>query len=110
MDANGIWANMLLLLFNGHNIKYHITHYTFYLDLSKTCNIEGRETLPSPTPFRSSLKCTTNMDKLNKIALSDETLHYRYKGDRNIPVGILGMVDDTLGVSNWVVMQLKRMQ
>ena len=48
----------------------------------------------------SSLKCTTNMDKLNKIALSDESLQYNYKGDSDIPVGMLGMVDDTLGVSN----------
>ena len=46
-----------------------------------------------------SLKCTTTMDKLNKIALSDESLQYRYKGDPNIPIGVLGMVDDTLGVS-----------
>ena len=48
----------------------------------------------------SSLKCTTNMDKLNKMALLDETLCYKYKGDSAISVGILGMVDDTLGVSN----------
>ena len=46
-----------------------------------------------------SLKCTTTMDKLNKIALSDTTLQYRYKGDTNIPIGVLGMIDDTLAVS-----------
>jgi hypothetical protein len=46
-----------------------------------------------------SLKCTTNMDKLNKITMSDTQLQYKYKGDSNIPIGVLGMVDDTLGVS-----------
>ena len=46
-----------------------------------------------------SLKCTSTMDKLNQIAMSDKTLQYYYKGDQNIPIGVLGMVDDTLGVS-----------
>ena len=36
-----------------------------------------------------TLKCTTTMDKLNKIALQDESLHYKYKGDPNIPIGVL---------------------
>ena len=47
-----------------------------------------------------SLKCTTNMDKLNKLTLTVKQLQYKYKGDPNIPIGVLGMVDDTLGVSN----------
>ena len=46
-----------------------------------------------------SLKCASNMDKLNKIALADENLQYKYKGDPNIPIGVLGFVDDTLGIS-----------
>ena len=46
-----------------------------------------------------SLKCTTVMDQLNKTAISDKSLLYNYKGDTNIPVGILGMVDDTLAVA-----------
>ena len=46
-----------------------------------------------------SLKCTSSMDTMNKIALSEEDLQYKYKGDPNIPVGILGMVDDTLSIS-----------
>ena len=46
-----------------------------------------------------SLKCTNNMDKLNKMSLADESLQYKYKGDPNIPIGVLGFVDDTLGVS-----------
>ena len=46
-----------------------------------------------------SLKCTSSMDRLNKIAIKDKTLQYNYKEDPNIPVGVLGMVDDTLGVS-----------
>ena len=39
------------------------------------------------------------MDRLNKTALLDKTLQYCYKGDSNIPIGVLGFVDDTLGVS-----------
>ena len=46
-----------------------------------------------------SLKCTSTMDKLNQVAMSDKTLQYHYKGDQNIPIGVLGMVDNTLGVS-----------
>ena len=46
-----------------------------------------------------SLKCTISMDRLNKIALADNSLLYKYKGDPNIAIGVLGMVDDTLGVS-----------
>ena len=46
-----------------------------------------------------SLKCTTSIDILNKIAISDDTLQYGYKEDSNIPIGVLGMVDNTLAVS-----------
>ena len=44
-----------------------------------------------------SLKCTTSMDRLNKVALSDKSLQYKW--DPNFPIGVLGFVDDTLGVS-----------
>ena len=47
----------------------------------------------------SSLKCTTMMDTLNRIVMSNEDLQYFYKGDKNIPIGVRGMVDDTLGIS-----------
>jgi hypothetical protein len=47
-----------------------------------------------------SIKCTTLMDKLNKNAMSDKSLQYYYKQDPNIPIGILGMVDDTLAVAD----------
>ena len=47
----------------------------------------------------SSLMCTSSLDRLNKIILSEEELQYHYKGDKNVPIGIRGMVDDTLGVS-----------
>ena len=46
-----------------------------------------------------SLKCTALMDKLNKTATADKSLQYNYKGDPDIPIGILGMVDDTLAIS-----------
>ena len=47
----------------------------------------------------SSLMCTSSLDRLNKIIMSQEELQYHYKGDKNVPIGIRGMVDDTLGVS-----------
>ena len=47
----------------------------------------------------SNLKCTTMMDKLNQIVMSNEHLQYYYKEDKSIPIGIRGMVDDTIGVS-----------
>ena len=46
-----------------------------------------------------SLKCTILMDQLNKTAVSDQSLQYYYRGDINIPIGILGMVNDTLAVA-----------
>ena len=45
------------------------------------------------------LKCTSQMDTLNKIMNTKGTLLYKYRGDPSITVGVLGMVDDTLGVS-----------
>ena len=45
------------------------------------------------------LKCTSQLDILNKYMKSKESLLYKYRGDPSITVGVLGMVDDTLGVS-----------
>ena len=45
------------------------------------------------------LKCTSQMDKMNKIMNTKETLLYKYKGDPQISIGVLGMIDDTLGIS-----------
>ena len=46
-----------------------------------------------------SLKCTTKMDTLNKNMKEYKNLHYNYKEDKNIAIGELGMVDDTLALS-----------
>ena len=46
-----------------------------------------------------SIKCTTTMDTMNQTAMADKTLQYYYKGDPQIPIGVLGMVGDTLGVT-----------
>ena len=46
-----------------------------------------------------SLQCTTQMDELNKIMKQDKTLQYKYKNDPNINIGVLGVVDDTLAIS-----------
>ena len=40
------------------------------------------------------------MDTLNQKVISDKSLQYLYKGDKNIPISVRGMVDDTLGISN----------
>ena len=42
------------------------------------------------------LKCTTQMNTLNKIMKSKEELTYKYRGNPTIPTGVLGMVNDTL--------------
>ena len=49
----------------------------------------------------SSLKCTLSMDRLNKTVMSDSDQQYYYKGGRNIPNGVRGMVDDTLEISKF---------
>ena len=46
-----------------------------------------------------SLKCTVSMDKVNKVMLADADLSYKYRGDSNIKLGVLGMIDDTLAIS-----------
>ena len=47
-----------------------------------------------------TLKCTTTLDNMNKIAMADKSLQYNYKGDSSIPIGVLGMVDDTLAIAD----------
>ena len=47
----------------------------------------------------AGLKCTAMMDTLNKTVMAEKSLQYYYKEDKNIPIGVRGMVDDTLGVS-----------
>ena len=48
----------------------------------------------------ASLKSTTLMDTLNKIILPQEHLTYKYKGDPEIEIGVLGMVDENLAIAN----------
>jgi hypothetical protein len=55
-----------------------------------------------------SLKCTTTMDKLNNIMLGHEDLKYRYRGDKNIEIGVLGMVDDTISISECGTSSIKK--
>ena len=45
------------------------------------------------------IKCTTLMDKLSKIMKNTDTLMYKYRGDPNIGIGVLGMIDDNVGIS-----------
>ena len=46
-----------------------------------------------------SLKYTTSMDTLNKTILQQDHLTYKYRGDKNIEIGVMGMVDDNLSIS-----------
>ena len=46
-----------------------------------------------------SLKYATTMDQLKKILIQQEHLKYRYKGDSNIEIVVLGMIDNTLSIS-----------
>ena len=46
-----------------------------------------------------SLKCTASMDKVNKVMLADDDLTYQYRGDTDIKLGVLGIIDDTLAIS-----------
>jgi hypothetical protein len=39
------------------------------------------------------------MDQINKNLMQDSSLTYHYKGDPNIQIGVLGMIDDTLSIS-----------
>ena len=32
--------------------------------------------------------------------MTDKSLQYQYKGDQTIPIGVLGMVDDTLAIGD----------
>ena len=55
-----------------------------------------------------SLKCTTTMDQLNKSILQQKELVYNYRGDNNIPIGVLGMVDDTLSISKCGISSIQK--
>ena len=45
------------------------------------------------------LKCTATMDKLNKLMQKKDSLMYKYREDPDIGIGVLGMIDDNLGIS-----------
>ena len=46
-----------------------------------------------------SLKCTNSMDTLNKTMLKQDHLTYKYRSDPGIKIGVMGMVDDNLSIS-----------
>ena len=48
------------------------------------------------------------MDTLNKYMKSNKNLTYKYRGYPNIGRGVLGMVDDTLGVSECGVRSVEK--
>ena len=64
--------------------------------LTRRINVEDVEIQGS---VWSSLKCTSMMDQPNKIVMSKAELQYHCEGDKNVPIGVRGWVDDTLGIS-----------
>ena len=90
----GLRNNMLSLMFlENRNVQYAIKVNN---KLTRRVNAQDVELQGS---VWSSLKCTSMMDTLNKIVMTDEDLQYHYKGDKDVPIGVRGMVDDTLGIS-----------
>ena len=57
-----------------------------------------KDTLMQGTVW-SSLKCTAVMDKLNKHIMTQQALQYLYKNDPDIAIGVNGMIDDILSIS-----------
>ena len=55
-----------------------------------------------------SIKCTTTLDKINQFMLDNDELKYRYKGDTNIDIGVLGMVDDTIAISKCGIRSIQK--
>ena len=54
------------------------------------------------------LKCKTQMDTLSKHMLSKDELTYKFRGDPTIPIGVLGMVDDTLAIAECGVKSVEK--
>ena len=91
----GLTNNMLNLLYIENktaNIAVKVNN-----TLSDRKNVQNVEIQGS---VWAGLKCTTMMDTLNKTVMSNRSLQYFYKGDQNIPIGVRGTVDDTLGFLN----------
>ena len=55
--------------------------------------------VPLVTKVSKTRKCTTTMDKLNKAMTKETPLRYLYQNDPNIPIGVLGMIDNTLDIA-----------
>ena len=50
------------------------------------------------------LKCTSQIDMLNKIMKANESLLYKFRGDRTIPIGVLGLIplgNQSVGMLPW---------
>ena len=91
---NGLQNDMLSLMYlENRNVQVAIKVNN---RLTKRINVKDVEIQGS---VWSSLKGTTMMDQLNKKVMSNKDLQYFYKGDQQIPIGIRGMVDGTLGIS-----------
>ena len=75
--------------------------------LTKRVNVKNVEIQGS---VWGSMKCTNTMDQLNKILLKQDHLTYHYKGDENIKIGVLGMIDDTLSISKCGTPSIQKMQ
>ena len=91
---NGLQTDKLNLLYNENK----------YANIAVQVNDKVSKRFPVQSVVMQGsvwggLKCTSQLDTLNKIMKSKETLLYKYRGNPSISVGVLGMVVDTLGVS-----------
>ena len=48
------------------------------------------------------------MDTMNKTMLPQDNLTYNYKSDPMVKIGVLGMVDDNIGISKYGVISIKK--
>ena len=80
----GLINHMLNLLYlENKSAKVAIQIYN---NLTKIFSVKNVELQGS---VWKSLKCTSSMDRLNKIILSQDNLTYQYKGDASVKIGYL---------------------
>ena len=99
----GLNSDMLNLLFlENRNTKVAVKVNN---NITKRINVTNVELQGS---VWGSLKCTSSMDTLNQILLPQDQLTYKYKGDNNTSIGVLGMVDDTLAFAECGVPSIQK--
>ena len=100
---SGMNNNMLNLIYNEN--KQAKIAVKINGNLSKRVTVKNVEMQGS---VWGSLKCTASMDTLNRTILQEDDLTYKYRGDPDICIGVLGMVDDNLSISKCGINSVKK--